>query len=315
MMRLLNRLVKLAVVVAVAVVAGQNIAQADPVSVSGWGSITIPFIDEASDVPGGKNTTEGKTTVRGEVDFQKTIDDTTFRLDLDFPTSLNEPGAGPDEIEQAKFVHKLSQEMGLTLTGGVFNAPIGFEAQDAPDLLQVTKGQLFNLLPKNLAGFMVGGSAGPLKLDVYYANEWRSNADKEESIGGRLTLAPTDKASLAVGYITADEPTSPADDLLDVVVQTTAIPNVLLAAEYLDDDAQTGWAAVANFMHGPHGLTLRYDSVDPNTAGAPEPTSFTVAALCKMKKGLSTILEWKTTDLDTVAGNEDLLALRFVATL
>jgi hypothetical protein len=287
------------------------------------------------------NCTKDKTGVTGEVDFEYTKGPVVARMDLDIPSIGNEAQGlspvGDIGIEQAKFDYTVpgGEPAGLVLTGGAFNAPIGFEAQDAPDLYQTSNGQLWNMVPSNIAGFMVSGAAGPVSGSVYFGNEWRANNAEENSVGALVSVAPVEVASLSVGYLTSPKHAAGGDgDTLDAVAQLkgTVAPMLdgLLVFEYLHNDNNNGWAVVANAMHNtdmfPHGLTVRYDSVDCGNHSAycggigatsdSTPHTLTVAGTVNLAENLSTWLEWKRSDPD-VSGVDptDLLTLEFIALL
>lgn len=338
-------------------------SEAGEFKVSGFADIIITLSDESSDDAGfdadgnSANSTEEKTSVTAEVDFEYVEGPVTFRLDLDVPSLGNEaagvgPLAGDIGIEQAKFIWAIpgAEMLNFRLTGGAFNAPIGFEAQDAPDLLQVTNGQLWALVPSNIAGVMVSGGVGPVNLDLYAGNEWRNNDSEENSFGALLTIAPIEAVSLSVGYLAAPDttpagppvppattaPTAKTDgSILDVVLSGTISPkedfDLLLVGEFLQDEFNTGWAIVANAMHNtpsfPHGLTIRYDSVDAEIESVygngffalTEETNFsslTVAVTVGLAENLSTLVEWKRfeTDASVTPDSSDLASLEFIAT-
>jgi len=315
--------------------------------ISGFADIIITLSDEASDDLGtdsdGKpaNATERKTGVTGELDFEKQNGPVTFRLDLDVPSIGNEAAGmsslGDIGIEQAKFIWAIpgAEAGNLTLTGGVFNAPIGFESQDAPDMLQTTNGQLWALLPANLAGVMLSGGAGPVAVSVYAANEWRANNAEENSMGGLVTLTPIDLFSLNVGYLTSEDsagavaPAKGDGNVLDAYANFNipAGENLkgILVFEYLQDEHNSGMGVTANLTHKtahPYGLTVRYDSVDCEDesvycgAGVEAtPTTLTVAGNVAVAENLSTVLEWKKTDPDLSGVDAtSAILLEFVAT-
>jgi hypothetical protein len=297
------------------------------VTVSGFADIIYTQFNETVEPENGTpNLSERKFTVTGEVDFEKKVDPVTFRMDLDIPVTGNQAAnitAGTSlNIEQAKFIWALPQAkaLGLSLTGGAFNAPIGFEAQDAPDMLQTSNGQLFALVPSNLAGVMLSGAVGPVKLDAYYANEWIGNTSEENSVGALITLSPIEKTSLAVGLI---HPTKSVgnQDVVDVVLTTEMIPTLLVAVEYLQDRNTDAYGITLNHSHGNHGLTVRYDMVDNDLTGQ-DPYTLTIAPSLVLSSMLSTVLEWKYTETDAPAGfvppagdgDGNLLTLEFVVT-
>ena len=340
------RLLSLFVVIGSLSAATAYAEEAPAVKISGFADIIIDLSDEALDDvcadSDGKpaNCAERKTSVVGEVDFEKQNGPLTFRLDLDIPSIGNEAaGTAPRTdigIEQAKFIWAVpGAEAGkLTLTGGIFNAPIGFEAQDAPDMLQTTNGQLWALVPANLAGVMFSGGAGPVAVSVYAANEWRANDAEENSMGGLLTLTPVDIVSLSVGYLTSPDaagavaPAVEGDGNVLDAVATLTVPatekvNTLLAVEFLQDEHNSGLGVTANVTHNtshPHGLTIRYDSVDCDLesiycGGERKPTSLTVAGNVALAENLTTVLEWRSNDPD-ISGVDatDVILLEFIAT-
>ena len=347
------------------VLTGAQISLAGDLKVSGFADIVTTIIDEGSDddefdSDGNlANSAETKTDIAAEVDFEYTEGSVTARLDLDIPSIGNEAAGlspvGDIGIEQAKFVWMIpgADMVGLKLTGGAFNAPIGFEAQDAPDLYQTSNGQLFGLVPSNLAGFMVSGGMGPVALDIYFANEWRFNQAEENSVGGLLTITPIEMASLAVGYITSPDQVagvSADENVLDIVLtgelsglsvtQNITDIKVLGALEYLMDENNSAFAVVLNVTHEtahPHGLTLRYDSVDCDGSSGTNPgsfycgvdglelnpltdhtpTSLTVAIFAAISDNLSALVEYRMDDLDDSTLVDDSLntaTLEFVAT-
>ncbi len=342
--------------------SGIGVAQADDLKVSGFGSVTLTLQDDANDpsIANGTgcadligtlnatNCTELQTGLEAEVDFEKTTGGVTFRLDLDIHDDTDLV-----EIEQAKFSYGVFENagLGLTFTGGRFNSPIGFEAQDAPDMLQTTNGQLFGLVPSNLTGFQLSGESGIASGSVIFANDWNNDPQggagsfaEENSIGFTLAVNPMPTANLSIGWLdsaatnAAPGPSTPAgnETLLDIVLSGTvaATPDIelLYALEIFSDDARDGMGLTLHATRGHHSLTVRYDTVETQrakagvgtnevtggtAAGDPETTSLTIALLCEMREGIATVLEYRTNDNDfTVTGrpDNDTLLLEFVAT-
>ena len=203
-------------------------------------------------------------------------------------------------------------------------------------MYQTSHGQLFDLVPSNLAGLMLSGGGGPVMLDVYFVNEWRADDAEENSVGALLTLSPIEAASLAVGFINAPDsagvafPAKGDGNVLDVVLSGTFSPmakhDLLLAGEYLKDENNNAFAIVASLTHNTasfvHGLTVRYDSVDCDLASTycgakATPTSLTVAANVELSENLFALLEYRTDDLDDASLPDDsfnTVTLEFVAT-
>ena len=279
------------------------------------GAPTAPKISGYADIwtnlSNSSATKELKTSANAEVDIEKTVGPVAVRLDVDVTT-------GGAEIEQAKFVKGFGGGH-ASFTGGIFNAPIGFESQDAPDKLQFSNGQLFDLVPSNLSGVMFSWWSGPASVDLYFANDWNGQPTPQtgfdNSLGGQLKVKAGQFTDISVGYISSDrDPGSPKgnDDLVDLVISTGRIKNAVLAVELLKDEINEGVGFTANYKHGQHGLTFRWDSVE-NTPAKSEVTSTTLALTCAMDEALTTVLEWKSTDPGGTAKKTDMLTLEWVA--
>lgn len=60
------------------------------IKINGFADIIYTLTDEASDVTGSTNTTEGKFTVDGEIDFSSKLSDAiSVRVDLDLAMATN----------------------------------------------------------------------------------------------------------------------------------------------------------------------------------------------------------------------------------
>jgi hypothetical protein len=282
----------------VALLAGFG-AGASAAEVSGYASIWTNLSSDTA------STTELMTSVGAEVDFEKTMGKSNVRLDVD----LKDGGAAIVTIEQAKFTQGLHSN--LSLTGGRFNSPIGFEKQDSPDKWQFSNGQLFAGRPANLDGLMVSWWGGPATVDVIFANDWKGQAipatDFDNSIGvrGSVKAGPV---NVALGYLTSERTVG---DLLNLVLLGTQGP-ITGVFEYHTDDLQDGWGLTGNYVHGKHGVTLRYDSVELDVPGADASTTLTLGVSCKMWELVTTKLEWKQTDLGGTADKTDALTLQWV---
>jgi len=262
-----------------------GLARAGDLKVSGFADVIYTVADETGDtIPPSTalNAKESKFNVTAEVDFEKEQGDVTFRMDLDFPRNTNTSGLGTagltlDEIEQAKFVYSIPGGMGLTLTGGVFNSPIGYEAQDAPDRYTTSQGQLWQLVPSNFAGIMLSGNAGPASVDLIFANEWRTTQNEENSFGIHASLPLMgDMLGIDVSYLSSENTitgttTNEGDEnMVDVILsgmhKVAPDMDLNVAIEFLTDENNDGLSISANLRHNspnfPHSVTVRWDSVD-----------------------------------------------------
>lgn len=335
------------------VLGGAGLSHAGDLKISGFADILYFVTNEAFDVAGGKNALEQQFVARAEVDFEKEEGPVTFRLDLDFPGSTSGGIGGNlagshivvggglagahtfgDTIEQAKFDWVIpSAPANLTLTGGIFNTPIGYELQDATDRTLITFGQLFVLLPINHAGIELSASQGPVSASVLYVDEWRSLAGgaalptaEENSYGGTLSFNPMPEVGLSIGYLTSEQNIAVQDeDVLDVIVSGAIMPTQGLdlnyALEYVMDENNNAYGITVGAVHnGNHGLTLRYDRVDCDAGSAfcgakREPKSITVGVWADIASSLTARLEWSSLDSDTAgpASETDAVLLQFVA--
>ncbi|MFQ5677477.1 MAG: outer membrane beta-barrel protein [bacterium] len=321
------------------VISSAGLGLADDLMISGFAETNVDITDEAKDKKCTSPTSPALTTncdelqfiATAEVDFERKQGDVTVRVDLDFP-ALGQKNNIMVEIEQAKFDWAIpaGSEIGLNLTAGVFNSPIGFEAQDSPDKLQVSNGQLFGLAPSNLAGVQLAAGNNMVNGSILFANDWNNPTPKtagtvgeENSFGATLAISPMPEAVLSVGYldsglssIPVTAGTAATEALLDIILSGTLMPtpdvSLLYALEYLSDEVRDGSGITLHAMHGKHGLTIRYDMVETDGVAA-EPTTLTVALSCKgISDNLKTNLEWKSTDPDTTVSSTDEIVLQFV---
>ena len=228
--------------------------------------------------------------------------------------------------EQGYLAWRLPCRRPVTFTLGRFNAPIGWELPDAPDLHQFSHGLLFTYCtPTNLTGALLSGGLGHgLDLKAYAVNGWEQNAENNgvKTFGGRLGYAGAGGGGAGVALISGMD--DPAQDIVRTVVDIdlTLKPtqNLLLGAEFnrgrLGRGASaavwTGAMAMAHLQTGARlGLTARFDLLDDTDDalfGADRPTrrtSFTLAPVVKLEEGLRALVELR---LDSA--NADVFAAR-----
>lgn len=346
---------------------GAHKANAGELNINGFADIIYTIGSEPTNKAGFNsngnpaNSADRKTSVAGEVDFEYTEGPVTVRIDLDIPGSSSTSMVDVSDLQDGSVLVPVTDTNGvgveqaradwmipggealkLTFTGGAFNAPIGFEAQDAPDLYQTTNGQLWNLVPSNLVGGMLSAEYSIISGSVYAANEWRANDSEENSLGGLITVTPISALSVSAGYLTSPThagaalPAKGDGDILDIVASASHTfggkHSVMLVGEYLKDEFNTGYAGVLNFSCEndflPHAVTVRYDNVDADMesnygaglmgaalAEDAEFESLTVALTVGLAENLDTLVEWRRDDAD-VPGihNQDVLSLEFIAT-
>jgi len=306
-------------------VIGPAVSFAGQTKVSGFGSILLPLSDEAQDNNGctdgdgnNANCTELQFSADAEVDFEHTEGAVTVRLDLDIPGSDLNSNTFADHIEQVRFDWAPSgAPAGLTLTGGVFNTPIGNEGQDAVDLNTISNGRLFSLLPVNHAGLQLAGGAGDISGNLLFVNDWNGGATtlkEENSIGVTLSYKAMPVVGATVGYITSE---GVEQDVLDVIVGGDVMPSSSLdlsyALEYVSSENIDAFGVTLHAQHGKHGATVRFESEDQDLTGN-TPTALTVAVNADLESNLGVKLEYRSDDPDTAADSTDKVSLQFLAT-
>lgn len=345
-------IVSMAVMAALASGAAQAVS--DKLDVSGFGDITYMVTDDTTAKDGdNKSPTEGKFGASAEVDFVgKLADNVTVRVDadLDLVTNggANVASSDSGRIEQAFFAFAATDK--FTLLGGVFNNPIGWEKEDAPDMYQTTHGQIWAIMDGQTAlhGNNVAGVAGAINMGkatvtVGLLNDLQQSSE-ENSVALAVNATPIDNLDIEAGFVTqasrqdsagsgtygfgANSTTvGSAEDWWDINA-TYRWKELLVAAEYLSADkvVDAAYAIYGNYSFGKgFGLTARYDEVtyqDPYAA-VKDTTTITVAGSYMIAKNLSALLEWRSQDdaNDTdgvngggIIGDGDVVQLEFVAT-
>jgi len=171
-----------------------------------------------------------------------------------------------------------------------------------------------------LSGVMFSWWSGPASVDLYFANDWNGQPTPQtgfdNSLGGQLKVKAGQFTDISVGYISSDrDPGSPKgnDDLVDLVISTGRIKNAVLAVELLKDEINEGVGFTANYKHGQHGLTFRWDAVEMSSKK--RMTTTTVALSCEMDESLETILEFRETDPGIKSATEEFITVSWVAKL
>jgi len=260
-----------------------------------------------------------------EVDITGKADEkVSFRMDMQY---VNSDGTltADEIIEQAYVDVNLDQ---FLLTFGKFNAPIGFELLDKPDMYQISHAMVFNLgIPTNLTGAMVSGSYGMFDLNLYVANGWDLIEDnnKDKTFGARLGITPMAGINVGLSLIVGKEKDvagSSADaktlTAFDVDFTFDLVEHLIIGAElnfgsYEEQsvtnpgtDAEwTGYLVTAHYAFTEmYGLTLRIDGFDDQDGArfasgkAENRTAFTIAPKVEISHALEFVAEYKITSSD-----------------
>ncbi|MDE2848888.1 MAG: outer membrane beta-barrel protein [Gemmatimonadota bacterium] len=301
--------------------------------------------------PGGDSAVSGLVEISGFVDASYTYsnldDSNTFGLDqveIDLSRNLGDIGSLRADLEwvsdgEGGFTLDAEQgyvtlDLGLgrgegnypTLTFGKFNAPIGFELLDAPDMYQYSHSLVFNIgLPTNLSGAMLSMDlGGGIDVVVHMTNGWDENVDANTNkmIGGRLGYSHEHLGAIGFSAMRGDNEELVSGQagaslvskltVYDIDLTLTPVPGLIIGGEYnnskreLDEsDQEFNWNFYMVMAHyrltDVMGLTGRYDyfsnsSTMPSRRGRAKVNSrthqaLTVAPTFALTDGLGFLME------------------------
>lgn len=208
----------IALAVAAATTAPVMVQAAAP-EVSGFVDIIYSLVDDTADT-GVVNTNESRFSADGEIDFKGNLaEDVSVQVDLD----INTGGGDSTDIEQAFFTLKATDQ--ISVMAGAFNNPIGWEAEDAPNMYQTTHSIAYGLLDSqtslrgnNVIGVGVAGSADMISITAALLNDTQDTPE-ENSLAVAIGLTPVEGMELELGFLTQDNDSgvctffnSPADN-------------------------------------------------------------------------------------------------------
>lgn len=206
----------------------------------------------------------------------------------------------------------------LTCTFGKFNAPMGFELLDAPDMYQYSHALVFDYgLPTNLTGAMAAAAVtDQLDVRVFLVNGWDSNdlgGPGPKTVGGRAGFALGDRVSAGVSAITGSEtddsgpmPVDFTRTVFDADLTITPRPDVVIGAELnlgsidigSDSSSWTGFLVMSHVDFNEWaGLTGRFDWFDDQddiifgSGFAETRMAFTVAPTFVLGDGMGALIE------------------------
>ncbi len=273
------------------------------------------FVDTSySGSNAGAPTTKGFGLDQVELDVEYHEGNVGLRFDLNAFPSAGGNVTNDGLFEQGYITYSipglpLLGEDGLTFTLGKFNAPIGWELLDAPDMYQFSHALVFNYgLPTNLTGAMVAGSAGMVDAALYYTGGLDKNgvtAGGAKTLGGRLGITPVEGVNVGFSYI-QDKNTNgigaAALKVTDIDATIELIDSLLIGAEYNETkNMQGAGIRTKGFMLMGHydftdmfGATVRYDYFDFDRATAGKSTAYTGAVTAALGGGLGALVEVRT---------------------
>ncbi len=260
-------------------------------------------------------------TADAEIDISKKVGAVTVRADFDANLAGNGGGSygGQDSgrLEQAFFAWAATEQ--VTILGGLFNNPIGQEAEDAPDLNFTSHSAIWNILDNqtalygnNLAGVAAAIAAGPATVTLAVVDDLglatNDAGDKgKTSVALVVNAAPMPGLDLELGYVTQDDqddfagdPTT-AGNVLDFNAAFTTGP-VTLGLDYLTADNAVDSAA--NLWVGFNAnekvtIKARYETVAFEANGVDDSTKTTLHVSYAISDNLLVALETSQGDADT----------------
>lgn len=236
-------------------------------------------------------------------------DDLLLRADLEWVRDGETWNAA---AEQGFLAWRLPCRRPVTFTLGKFNAPLGWELLDPPDMYQYSHGLLFTYCaPTNLTGAMLAGTLGRgCDLKGYVVNGWDQNAERNgvKTWGGRFGYGGPGGNAVGVSLISGrDDPAQALDrTVVDVDLTLQPASRLLLGAEFnhgrLAHGATTAnWTGVMAMAHLRTGERLGFtgrcdllDDTDDALLGFGRPTrrtSFTFAPTVALEEGLRALVE------------------------
>ncbi|NOX92700.1 MAG: hypothetical protein GXP18_09715 [Gammaproteobacteria bacterium] len=274
-----------------------------------------------------------------EIDVSKKMGAVTVRVDFDMNLANNNGNTGTDSgrLEQAFFAWAATEQ--VTILGGLFNNPIGQEAEDAPDLNFTSHSVVWNILDgqtglygNNLAGVAAAGAVGPATVtlavvdDLGFATSGTAPDEKgKTSVALVVNAKPMPGLDLELGYVTQDDqevagnPTT-AGNVLDFNAAFNTGPVTVgldyLAADNIVDSATNLWAGFA--VNSKVSVKVRYESV-AFEGGGDDSTKTTLYASYSVEDNLLVALETSSGDNGSGEGvsgiaDDDVTTLEFIGT-
>jgi len=305
----------------------QSRADAETSELGATGFVDLSFA--ANDTTDDKATLEPdyNTFAVDEVEMDitgATSEKVSFRMDLQYRNADGTLTAN-NIVEQA-YVEINTDK--LLLTFGKFNAPIGFELLDKPDMYQISHAMVFNLgIPSNLTGAMASGEYGMFGFDIYVVNGWDLLEDnnKDKTVGARLGITPMEGINLGLSLIVGKEKDVAGGSqdgktlsVFDVDFTFDMIENLMIGAELNfgsyqgqsvtnpgTDAEWTGYLVTVNYEFTEmYGLTFRVDGFDDKDGAklgsgqAENRTALTISPVVAISHELEFFAEYKITTSD-----------------
>jgi len=318
----------MAALVGLGMIAAPAMASADGLK-DKLGNLSISgFVDASlsgnnvSNANGTKNRGTGLDQVELDIEYHE--GNVGLRFDLN-----GFPSAGGNVTQDALFeqgymtytIPSVGDE-GLTFTFGKFNAPIGWELLDAPDMYQFSHALVFNYgIPTNLTGVMASSKYGMVDASVYWTNGTDVNGLQKngmKTFGGRLGISPVSGLNVGISYLQDKNKNNqgatlgnPSSTITDIDLTYDGIDSLLIGAEYNENKSfqgigirSRGYMVMGHYdFSDMFGATVRYDYFDFDRAIAGTSTAYTGAVTASLGGGLGALVEIRN-DKNTTVGTD-----------
>lgn len=256
---------------------------------------------------------------------KKFTDKATAFINVAF-TDIDSADESDAELEQG-FITLALPAVSTDLVFGKFNAPIGFESAETPEMYQFSHALVFDFgLPLFYTGLMANMKfTDVVDLALYAVNGWDVNSDnnKDKTFGTRIGITPVEGFNVGLSGVwgpESDDNNADKRAVFDLDFTFDAIDNMVIGGELnhgkeenaslLTPAEDAEWFGAMLMVHYDFadwvGLTLRYDYFDDkegsrlglvaggDDAGrAAKRQAGTIAPTFTLAKGLSAILEYR----------------------
>jgi len=315
----------IAALMGLGMLAAPAIAQADSIKDKLDNLQISGFVDSAFFKTNAPGTSGGITLDQVELDVEYSSGNVGMRFDLQVTPSTNATMTSDQLIEQGYVYYKIPDV--ATFTFGKFNAPIGWELLDAPDMYQYSHALVFdNGLMTNLVGASVSSSFADGMVDVvgYIANGTDFNGANNTgngatgTFGGRLGVTPMEGVNIGLSFARGDNNAGVFQaqkfHIFDVDATIEVVDNLLIGAEYNRTKNWTALGALSNgwFVTGHYdfsdmfGTTLRYGTFNFDKSLSGYSKAITGAVTASLGDGLGALFEVRRHQNTAVATNAGL---------
>jgi len=318
-MKTKNRAV--AALMGLGMLAAPAIAQADGLTDKLNNLQISGFVDASYSATNAVGSQGGVTLDQIELDIEYSSGNVGLRFDLE----SSGDGFGATPFEQGYIYYTLPNiaDDGLTFSFGKFNAPIGWELLDAPDMYQFSHALVFdNGLPTNLVGASLAANVGLVDFIVYVANGADTNAaNAGEGLGtwgGRLGVSPVDGINVGLSFFQGDNIggvfQAQKFTTIDIDLTLELVDNLIIGAEYnttknwvAQGVRANGWFVMGHYdFSDTFGATLRYGTYDFDKTLAGQSTALTGALTAALGDGLGALIEVRKHSNSALATNAGL---------